>query len=44
MDKENDLSNLTVDKIKQLYKNYFNKGQVSLLGKLTFSNEKIYTG
>lgn len=41
MDKENDLSNLTVDKIKQLYKNYFNKGQVSLLGKLTFSNEKI---
>ena len=41
MNKENNLNNLTVDEIKELYKNYFNKSQVSLLGKLTFSNEKI---
>lgn len=41
MDKDFHLNNLTIKEIKKFYKDYFNKGQVSLLEKFTFSNEKI---
>ena len=32
---------LSNKELKKMYKDYFNKGQVSLLSKLAFSNEKI---
>ncbi len=37
----NNHENLSIKDIKKLYKKYFNSGQVSLLSKLSFSNETI---